>query len=233
MSTERIIERVRKMLALSKDSAATDGERENALRMAYATLAKYNLSLDSIEKKDADPRGQAQQTYYGRPWARSLSAAVADLFFCKYVFTPARQAKDIGHYFIGRESNAITASEMARWLVNSIVSEGRRHQRAAEQDNNWFRVFCYSAASMLIRRIVEMRDKPEIPDAAPGTSLVLASVYQTEQAENDKWIKETWKNIRQAKPKTFRARLEEEAIEKGRSYGQSLPLNKQLEKANG
>ena len=50
----RALARVRKMLALANDAAATEGERENALRMAHATLAKYNLELaEAVERGDA------------------------------------------------------------------------------------------------------------------------------------------------------------------------------------
>ena len=41
----KILARVRKLLNLANNAAATEGERDNAMRMAHATLAKYNLSL--------------------------------------------------------------------------------------------------------------------------------------------------------------------------------------------
>lgn len=40
----RILQRVRKMMALANDKAASDGERENAMRMAHATLASIVLA---------------------------------------------------------------------------------------------------------------------------------------------------------------------------------------------
>jgi len=191
MSTERIIDRVRKMLALANDSGATEGERDNALRMAHATLAKHNLSLDSLQAKE-DPRGQTFTTFYGRPWACYVSSVIADLFFCTYIYSPASKASDIGHYFIGKKSNGETAAEISRWLVATISREGKRRQSQLCEDNGWFRTFAWSAAGRIGQRVAEMKRRDDIP-SAPGTSLVLADVYQVEKTENARWVEENMK----------------------------------------
>lgn len=50
----RVLARVRKMMALANDdAAASDGERDNALRMAHATLLKHNLTMAAAEEAGA------------------------------------------------------------------------------------------------------------------------------------------------------------------------------------
>ena len=44
-----IIEKIRKLLALANGTGAADQERESALRMAHALLAKHNLSMSDTE----------------------------------------------------------------------------------------------------------------------------------------------------------------------------------------
>ena len=43
-----ILDRVKKMLAIANDSAASEGECDNALRMAHNTLAKHNLDMADL-----------------------------------------------------------------------------------------------------------------------------------------------------------------------------------------
>lgn len=47
-----ILEKVKKLLALAGNAGATEGERDNALRMAHGLLAKHNLDMaDLVSKK--------------------------------------------------------------------------------------------------------------------------------------------------------------------------------------
>lgn len=223
---DRVVERVRKMLALANDAGASEGERDNAMRMAHATLAKHNLSMSEVDKKK-DDRGHIVGQYYGRPWARALSSIIADLFFCRYVFIPASKAKDVRHMFIGRESNAVTAQMMAQYLVDSIHREGRRRQRQAGQNNNWFRVFCLAAVQAVNRKADALKQKPDLAEATPGTALVLADLYQTEQQLNDQWLSEQMK-VKKAPPTRPKVDYDETAASAGRQYGSSLSLNQQL-----
>src|SRR3954471_16442005 len=87
--TDKIAARIRKMLALSRDAAATEGERDNALRMAHATLAKYNLTLaqaDAAGTKTEEQRQKAGMTVREHPWMRSVAAGIARLFFCEFFY---------------------------------------------------------------------------------------------------------------------------------------------------
>lgn len=95
---EKIIERIRKLIRLSQDQSASDGERDNALRMISSTLAKYNLSMSDIEEKE--DRGKSIEKFYGRPWARTVAKYCAKLFFCEYYSVITGQ-NHIFHCFIG------------------------------------------------------------------------------------------------------------------------------------
>lgn len=84
---EKVLGRVRKMMALANDKAASDGERDNALRMAYNTLAKHNLSMAEAEAagaKSEEPRERGFTMSRDQPWCRTVAHAIANLFFCAY-----------------------------------------------------------------------------------------------------------------------------------------------------
>src|SRR5277367_6879077 len=81
----RATARIRKMLALAADAGATEGERDSALRMAHATMIKYNL--DAVEMGAAaadDPRSENDGTFLGFPWSQRICVSVARLMFCRY-----------------------------------------------------------------------------------------------------------------------------------------------------
>ena len=128
---KKILSRVQKMLNLANNAGATEGERDNAMRMAHSTLAKYNLDLADVDahngeqKKAAagEPREQHDATFYGRPWARNVCQNIGKLFFCYYLYTSHKKATNVKHYFIGRHSNAITAALIAEFVVKSIMPE--------------------------------------------------------------------------------------------------------------
>lgn len=255
MSQERIIDRVRKMLALAKDAGATEGERDNALRMAHATIAKYNLDMAAVEREakkkgtseSAEPREFHSARFFGRPWARQVAVACAELFFCEYLYVPAFKGKDTTHIFVGRVSNTLTAAEMAQWLVAAVMKEGKRYQRANDAGNIAYRSFAVGAAGRIRDRVREIRltaeaasdalapatgrsDAVRAPtDAAAasgGTAIVLRSVYATEHAENKALIEKKYGGL------TRKGRggkdVEIGAALAGREYGDKVNLDRQV-----
>lgn len=225
---DRVLARVRKMLALANDQQASEGERDNALRMAHATLAKYNLELSDTQAKD-DPRGKHEAVYYSRPWSRSCSAAIAELFFCKYVFVQPRRTQDGKHYFIGKGTNATTALEMARFIVGSIDKEATRWQRANGGNHDSWRAFCWGATMAITKRVKELQASKD-QASAPGTALVLANLYQVEAAANEAFLRAT---MNTTKGRNAPGTRDYGASAAGRSYGNSVSLSTQVGGASG
>ena len=108
---DKIIERVKKMMALANCTGAAEGERDNALRMAYNLLAKYNLSMSQVEAHDNTPQEERESQkakFVVYPWARQIASLVGSLFFCNYYFMRSATGKQADHVFIGKASNVAT-----------------------------------------------------------------------------------------------------------------------------
>lgn len=228
-SKEWVLERVKKLLTLGRDAGATDGERDNAMRMAHKLLAKYNLDM-----AEAEAIGQAEEArihtkvhFYGRPWAKTIAVSIAKLYFCEYVFVTAKRADDVTHYFFGRPLNVQAAASIAAWLVKSVRKEARsRCPLEGEGANAWIRSFCTGVSLTIYKRVAEMMADAAKQTAAPGMSLVLASVYEKEKAKNlalrDATMKTTLKGH-------HGKRLgDADAIGQGKEYGKSINLNRQV-----
>ena len=66
-----IIEKIKKLLALAADSGATEGERDNAIRMAHGLLAKHNLDMAQVTaSQQIEGREKYQNDTWGMLWCR-------------------------------------------------------------------------------------------------------------------------------------------------------------------
>lgn len=232
---QKIIDRIAKMLRLAQNEGATEGERDNALRMAHATLAKYNLDVSEVElstgKKNAgEARTKYEIKFFGRtPWARVVCNEIAKMLFCKYYYIPNRRDRtNVTHCFVGRLSNATSAGLLSEYVVKSVLSEGKT--RAKESlDRHFAKEFCLGASYQIADRVKEILDaalKPA-PAKVPGMSLVLANVYESEGVENGKFLATLVDKLRPAPPRKI-TRGSQEAHQAGRQYGSRVSLNVQV-----
>ncbi|WP_455363568.1 DUF7168 domain-containing protein [[Eubacterium] cellulosolvens] len=234
---EQILKKVQKLLKLANNKAASEGERDNAMRQAHKFLAKYNLDLADVDAANAEetrqakgePREEHTHRFYGRPWARHAASAVGRLFFCDYLYVSHKKATDVKHYFIGRRSNAITASLMAEFVVKSIMREGKRQQREFDEDNGWFRAFCWGASHKVsdrVNKLIAGEDESQTTEA-PGTALVLASYYEQERAANQLMIRQLHPALRKGRGGKGYA-YGGDAYSRGKAYGSTVSLNRQV-----
>lgn len=227
---DRILARVRKMMALANDAGASEGERDNALRMAHATLAKHNLTIAMAEEAGANPEKRDRATAESRnqPWARSVAHAVGELMFCRYFFSSCNKAGKITHNFVGREGNVRTAADMSEYVIGSIMKEANREWKKQADPGPWWTSFCKGAADQVRVRCKELRAAAEMVDkpASSGTSLVLASFYKTEADANAKFLAD--KLGISLTTKAVRTKRAGDGYANGKSFGNGISLNRQV-----
>lgn len=227
----KILTKVRKMMALAGDGAASDGERDNALRMAHALLAKHNLSMAEVEAKGGqaeEARGVELCESRNQPWARTTAHAIANMLFCSYFFSRSSHAGKVTHNFVGREGNAKTAAELANYVIGSIMSEANKQWKKQADPGPWWTSFCKGAAHRVYERCKEIREAAEHESrpASTGTSLVLASVYASELAANKQFISDNLGLKLVTKP--VRVKAATEGYHAGRDFGGGISLNRQI-----
>ena len=225
MNEDKAIDKVRKLLNLANNEGATEGERDNALRMAYALIAKHNLEMSQVDQKEEE-RVISKEPIYARPWARRVASSVASLFFCQYFTQNLSQRNMALHHFVGKLSNSVTAMEISMFLIASIRRESGKRQRALGESVTWRRSFCTGAAQQIQQRIHELRKTEESKAPSTGTSLVLADVYRMEVEANEAFIKSLGYNLITKNSRS--AGVLGDAVRAGRDFGSSLPLNVQV-----
>ena len=230
MSEEKILSRVRKMMAIANDAAATEGERDNALRMAYNVLAKYNLTMVDVEiqaDKDNEQREIYETVTRSHLWARHVCHIVAELFFCKYFSGRKINADKCVHHFVGKESNATTAMLMSEYIVQSLVKESRKLYKNDLTPEA--RSFCLGAVFKLRERVRELKDQQQTEmekESATGTSLVLASLYKREEDANALVVSGTGVTLK--KSRGGKSTVKSTAYAAGKEYGSSISLAPQI-----
>ena len=232
MTEEKIVNRIRKMLALASDNAASEGERDNALRMAYNLMAKYNIDQSKVESvEEQERRVNYDITGWSMLWAVHIHNVIAPLFFCKYYRGRKINGTKLEHHFVGKESNAVTASYMATFIVTSVLKEGRAngwHNLSAEM-----RSFDLGVVHKLQERVTEIRKAAEQDSAGePGTAIVLASLYKTELEANLAFLNNEGIGLKKAGHRG-RAANNIGAYQAGQEFGGSINLNRQVSASGG
>jgi hypothetical protein len=187
------------------------------------------IEAAGTKKAKGEARTREAGQFYGRPWARSICQSIAELMFSEYVYVSAKRATDTGHYFIGRHSNAITATELARFVVEAVLKEAKRHER--EHGGGWptVRAFAWGAAGRIGQRVAEIRadaEKAPVEVPAGGTALVLASVYAIEAEQNALAVKTYFPKLRTGR--IGKGVSDSDAYGAGREYGATISLHTQL-----
>lgn len=222
--TNKILERVKKMVALGNDAGATEAERETALRMAYNLLAKYNLSMADLPEDQSNEARERQDVVISADrWARSLAQAVAKLFFCRYFYSSTGTSGKDKHCFVGRQSNVITSRYMSEFLIKSVKREATSRYKSPTTPQG--RSFCVGTVDSIRKRVEEMI-KTET-ESTPGTALVLVSLHEREADANQRWLDNTGLSLTKAKARADNS-LRAGAFYEGREYGKTVSLNQQV-----
>lgn len=222
--SEKIIDRVRKMLALANDLGATEGEREAALHHAYKTLAHHNLTMTDLEVK-AEKRDSFTTDNFSFPFARKIARIMGDLFFC-YTINGHKINGTQQHYiFVGTESNAATAMVMTDFIIKSVMKEGRKLYK--QNTSPECRSFCLGAAARLRARVDQMIAEAKSVDqpGEPGSALVLASMYDTEATCNTS-LAEVLFDITHSKGRS--SNVKSDAYSAGKQFGDKINLSLQV-----
>ena len=132
MSRDRIIDRIRKMMRLRDNNAATQGEMEAASLLIQKLLFEHNLSMDEVSTENVDNPYERQfeepahQKKRESTWVIDLYNVIAKHNFCHIVVEGQyKNPKDRNHKtykvaIIGKRENVEVVMYFCSWLVPKI-----------------------------------------------------------------------------------------------------------------
>lgn len=129
---ESIIEKIKKLLAMTERSGCTQAEAIQAALMAQKLIAEHNVSASEMDTSASEPIEEVPSEYFknGQSWALALASVIATAFRCRYY--RRKEAGERYYYaiFVGHKSDAGAASLVYSNLYNACVKLGRAHASA-------------------------------------------------------------------------------------------------------
>lgn len=164
---ERMLDKVRKLLAMGKDGRGNEHEAETAMRQANKLMAEFGIEEAECDMASINAGemvfGEAQCGFDGRaPTAgkvyRSCPSYAGILAVGIARFTDSIVGRKITEhgdmlYFRGERNDVLLARWLLGVLIVSILAEQKSSGWTARGDANSFRV---SAASVLARRLKDL-----------------------------------------------------------------------------
>ena len=204
---EGVIRKIQNLLELAKHATANENEAATAMALAQQLLARYNLDLQIVENTrvaggaaaNTPEKREKQPTSYrvAYPWQNKLWKVLAETNFCAmwvYEATEYYQGKPYKGkrvVLLGKESNVTTVRLMGEYFVDTIkrllpYQNGDHNSRSA---HSWKEGCVDRLAERMEAKFEEMKWEDSAHDcagytAAPGTALVVRSIYEAEQAAN-------------------------------------------------
>lgn len=193
---------VNKLLALAKDSGATEAEASLAAEKAQALMTEHNLSMANIEAAGGQSGDDGKRIKDGvvnrspYKWQRTLMSALAELNFCycreEYKYHRHTKSFD-GYQLIGRAANVASVRVMFEYLLSTIDRLAKAEILFPDQ---YFTRYAHSfkegCADRIIDRLKERRaeevtaaERNLHPEAATSNALVVVVLGDYVQDEDD------------------------------------------------
>lgn len=118
---DKIIDKVRKLLALSKST--NENEAKLALQQAMKLIGEFNVDSTELEK------GSIGEYYYETgnkifiAWKRNLFARIAHANFCHVLATKDFRKNQANYILVGRECNCIATRLMYEFILEAAKNQ--------------------------------------------------------------------------------------------------------------
>lgn len=221
--TEKILDRVRKLLALSGSSnpheaAVAAGAAQKLMEQHGIEAAMLDTEEEPIKAHDGFDEGRRVAT-----WRSALATGVATANGCKAVIHRSRDGART--MFIGRASDASVVRYMYAYVaseINRLCDEhAKQHRRAGRSWKNTFRI---TATEAVVARIHEAKKAARVDAVNRDGERASMAIQRLDQrlANADAWLAEKY-TVRSRRKATYRA--DQDAIEAGRKAARSIRLD--------
>ena len=227
MSQDKIINKLKKLLAMS-ESTANENEAMTAARQLHAMLARHNISIDDLSTEE-NPIGKARFESNSRPWKRIVADEVAKLYFCRFYFVNSRKGRAF-YIFVGTEANRIFALYIFKMIVNIIERDARKESKKlyGKEDCGFVNSFWTGAQIRITERCRELIDAAKtgtLEDEEGNTLPALLSLYEQTDIILEGWMSDNLSlNIVSNKTRTTNA----DGYNKGQESGDKVQLSRTL-----
>ena len=230
MSQEKIIARMKKLLAMSEDGA-NEHEAMLATKRLHSLLAKHNISMSELSTEE-NPVGEGGFESRSRPWRRLVAAKIAELYFCSFYYQQSARSNCVHYMFIGSEANRAFAIHISNLIFKAIEYDARVESKRmyGKEEGSFVNSFWTGAKQRIIERCDDLIDsaKEGTLEDENGINLpALLPVYEQNQIRIDDWKSINLPDLR--KKMTTTSINNRYGLAKGRQAGNRVQLSRSLQ----
>ncbi len=221
---DKIISRMKKLLALSQDSTS-ENEAMIATARLHKLLAQYNVSLMDIKDKPKEEVNEDCYESINWPWRRWVAAGISDLYFCT-MYSQVTRKNHANYFFIGTKMNREYAMSMTQNIINTIEREAKIeckkfHDKTVSSYITSFRTGAGIRINSRCVDLIAQAKRGDLQDDDGSNLPVLASVYDQHKNMNNAFTDSF--GIKTVKSRTRSS--SEEGYNAGKLAGNRVQLN--------
>lgn len=169
---DAIIEKIKKLLALSQSPNQEEAER--AAEKARELLTKYDLSVDQFEDIQVEEKIIKQFLKKPNLWRLTIFGTISEFYFCRFIIkqTQYSDATVYGFDIIGKSHHITIASSVCEYIEKAIVRISRERCRANAK-SKFRESFRYGMAVEICTRLETMKRIRETGGPGEEKSLIL------------------------------------------------------------
>jgi Protein of unknown function (DUF2786) len=216
--SDKIKQRIEKLLAMSRDTGASENEVEQALTRATELMIKHNIS-----EKDLGIQMKAGDMIEFADFHKIVGMAVAQLFGV----IPVTRGTHI--QFVGRVDNVETCEWTMQWVIEQIehLYKTSLPRGMSQSDRaNYRRTFKKAAAIRVLQRVADIVRKIEAEGVSDCTALVVVDQRKQLADEAKQFAEQQFSGLR-SKTTSLRVAVTPGAVA-GRAAGDRVQLNKKV-----
>ena len=209
MEQNKLIERIKKLLALSSNNP-NPHEAQVALKRAQKLLAENDMTMTSLAEVESEETGETQGKNVQK-WSRIVYSAITGLYQCEYLVDlnpPAR------HIVIGTFANRTTAILIINYVLKAIRTESKNKPAS-------FKNGAAIGVAQSCRNILE-NEKKNKGVIIPGTGLVAADIRLVRHSANQRYINNEHRDVIAGRRSTTYY------DQSGLNFGSKLSVNPQI-----
>lgn len=227
MSNIRIIEKMKKLLALTQST--NENEALVATRKLHIMLAKHNIEIESLNEQE-ESISEESIVSTCRPWKRSVAGYIARLYFCDFYYI--RLSKKSSYVFVGTESNRMFAIHIFQMVIKVVERTSRLESRAlyGKEDSSFVNSFWTGAKNRICERCKELMSQAKegsLQDDDGTTLPALLSTYDNMSIRIEGYYKDIGMSL--TKKPTITKANNLEGFTRGKITGDKVQLSRALQ----
>lgn len=231
-TNHNIIERIQKLLSLSKNNSNIN-ESTSAALLAQKLIDRHQLSMAEIQATSHEqvPVGKHNTPIYSScrrtSWKAHLASSLARHYDCALYISYGYEGKNktSNYTLVGREEDCGLACFMFNWVEHEIERLAKKN--ASGLGHNYSQTYCEGAVSGITQKLTEEKESAKTSARAEGMTAALV-ILDNKAIEAARKLDQLCPNLRRTAGLSGASNKNAMAFSSGREAGKNMNIGKGL-----